>query len=122
MPRRRVPRRGDVYWIDPNPTSGRETKDRHRFIVVTPEAVNALGVSITVPVTTGGIGARAGGMTVAITGSETNGVAVCNQVRSFDIEARIAQRTARYIETIEPVIADDIAARVASIIDPEPDE
>ena len=28
---RRVPQRGDVYWIDPNPVAGREMRDRHRF-------------------------------------------------------------------------------------------
>jgi mRNA interferase ChpB len=49
-----VPRCDDVYWIDPNPVSGREMKDRHRFVVITPRPINALGVSKTVPITTGG--------------------------------------------------------------------
>lgn len=118
MPRRRVPKRGDVFWIDPNPTIGHEMRDRHRFVVVSPEAINRLGLCITVPVTTGGERARASGMVVAVTGSDTNGVAVCHQVRAFDIEARIANRTARYIERIDAAIADEIAARVASIVDP----
>ena len=51
---KRVPQRGDVYWIDPNPVAGREMRDRHRFVVVTPLEINKLGVSITVPVTSGG--------------------------------------------------------------------
>ena len=48
MARRRHPRPGDVYWIDPNPVAGREMKDRHRFVVITPTAINALGVAMTV--------------------------------------------------------------------------
>ena len=32
MIRRRTAERGDVYWIDPNPTSGREMRGRHRFV------------------------------------------------------------------------------------------
>jgi mRNA interferase ChpB len=45
MVRSDVPRCGDVYWIDPNPVAGREMKDRHRFVVITPRQINALGVS-----------------------------------------------------------------------------
>lgn len=58
MVRARVPRPGDVYWIDPNPVAGREMKDRHPFVVIMPQQINALGVSMTVPVTTGAETAR----------------------------------------------------------------
>ena len=44
MVRGSVPRLGDIYWIDPNPVAGREMKDRHRFVVITPKEINALGV------------------------------------------------------------------------------
>lgn len=121
MVRSNVPKRGDVYWIDPNPVAGREMKDRHRFVVITPVEINALGVSMTVPITTGGSFARDVGLAVAITGYETNGVAVCNQVRSFDIAARVQQKTARYIETLGGEIMGEIVARVVSAIDPEPE-
>jgi mRNA interferase ChpB len=121
MVRSNVPRRGDVYWIDPNPVAGREMKDRHRFVVITPMEINALGVAMTVPITTGGVFTRDVGLAVAITGYETNGVAVCNQVRSFDIPVRIQQKTARYIETLGPEIMSEIVARVVSAIDPEPE-
>lgn len=119
MPRRTVPQRGDVYWIDPNPVAGREMKDRHRFVVITPREINALGVSMTVPITSGGVHTRNVGLAVAITGHDTNGVAVCNQVRSFDIEARVRDGSARFIETIDQATAEEIVARVVSAIDPE---
>lgn len=118
MVRSATPRRGDVYWIDPNPTAGREMKDRHRFIVITPAEINALGVVMTVPVTTGGVFSRKVGLAVPVAGHETNGVAVCNQVRSFDIEARVRNRTARFIERIDDAIVSEIVARVVSAIDP----
>jgi mRNA interferase ChpB len=119
MVRSSVPNRGDVYWIDPNPVAGREMKDRHRFVVITPREINALGVAMTVPVTTGGSFSRTVGLAVPITGHETTGVAVCNQVRSFDIEARVRAGSARYIETLDSATADEIVARVVSAIDPE---
>ncbi|PSJ58420.1 type II toxin-antitoxin system PemK/MazF family toxin [Kumtagia ephedrae] len=119
MVRSSVPRRGDIYWIDPNPVAGREMKDRHRFVVITPREINALGVCMTVPVTTGGAFARNVGLAVPITGHQTSGVAVCNQVRSFDIEARVRAGTARFVESLDPATTSEIVARVVSAIDPE---
>lgn len=119
MNRHRVPQRGDVYSLDPNPIAGREMKDRHRFIVITPKEINILGIAITVPVTTGGIFTRNNGLTVPITGHDTTGVAVCNQVRSFDIEARVKAGTAHYIESLYTSIIDEIVNRVVSVIDSE---
>lgn len=109
---------GDVYWIDPNPTLGKEMKNRHRFVVITPKQINELGVSMTVPITSGGEYARNMGLTVVISGQDTNGVAVCNQVRSFDINARVASGHASYIETLDEVTMNEIISRVISIIDP----
>ena len=119
MVRSSVPRRGDVYWIDPNPVAGREMKDRHRFVVVSPREINALGVSVTVPVTTGGAFARNAGLAVPVAGHDTTGVAVCNQLRSFDIEARVRAGSARFIETLDDTTIGEIVARVVSAIDPE---
>ena len=121
MVRSNVPKRGDVYWIDPNPVAGREMKNRHRFVVITPRAINALGVSMTVPITSGGAFTRDVGLAVAISGHDTTGVAVCNQVRSFDIAARIQQKTAQYIETLDEATMSEIVARVVSAIDPAPE-
>lgn len=119
MPRHRSPQPGDVYWIDPNPVAGREMRDRHRFVVITPAPINALGLVMTVPVTTAGGFARNLGLAVAISGHATTGVAVCNQVRTFDIEARVRAGSARYIETLDEATTNEIVSRVLSVIDPE---
>ncbi len=118
MPRRRVPGPGDVYWIDPNPVVGREMRDRHRFVVITPVEINALGIAITVPLTTAGQFARRMGLAVPVQGKTTTGAAICNQVRSFDIEAREGAGSARYIETLDETTANDIISHVLSVIDP----
>ncbi len=118
MPRERRAQPGDVYWIDPDPVAGREMKDRHRFVVITPSAINVLGVAMTVPVTTCGNFARTMGLTVTISGRDTVGVAVCNQVRSFDIDARVKSGSARYIETLDAATTNEIISRVLSVIDP----
>lgn len=115
---RHHPQRGDVYWLDPNPIVGREMQNRHRFVVITIQEINALGMVMMVPITSGGDYARSNGLTVAITGHDTTGVAVCNQVRSFDLQARVKAGTASYIESLDEETAEEIVTKVLSIIDP----
>jgi mRNA interferase ChpB len=117
MTRRKIPQRGDVYWIDPNPVEGREMKNRHRYVVITPGSINALGISMTVPITSGGVVARNLGFTAVISGHDTNGVAVCHQVRSFDIEERVRQGTAKFIESLDEITMDEIIGKVVSLIE-----
>lgn len=118
MKRNSIPSKGDVYWVDPNPIAGREMKNRHRFIIITPKEINILGVAMMIPVTSGGAFAHAKGLTVPILGYDTTGLAICNQVRTFDIEARVKARTAAYIETLDTETMEEIVSRVISIIDP----
>lgn len=110
---------GDVYWINPNPVPGREMKDRRRFVVITPRQINPLGLAMTVPVTTAGGFARNMGLAVAISGHDTRGAAICNQVRTFDLEARVRDGSARYVETLDEATTNEIVSRVLSVIDPE---
>src|SRR5580700_839782 len=53
------------------------------------------------PVTTGGDHARNMGIAYPIMGHQTTGVAICNQVRSFAIAARVQAGTVRYRETLD---------------------
>lgn len=116
-PRLRIPKPGEIYSIDLNPVAGREMRDRHDWIVVTPEAVNAHGVAIAVVISTVAHGARAAGLTVPVSGGGITGVTVCTQVRSFDLRARIAAGGATFEGCADPAVA----ARVASLIDPAPE-
>jgi len=101
--RRDVPRRGDVYWIDPNPVSGGEMKDRHRFVVITPRQINALGVNMTVSIATG--------RRICAKGrSRGDG----ERIRSFDIAARVRAGSASFIGTLDKATIDEIVARVAA--------
>jgi mRNA interferase ChpB len=118
MAQTRHPQPGDVYWIDPNPVAGREMKNRHPFVVITPRAINALGLAMTVPVTSGGAFARRLGLAVPVAGRSTTGFAICNQVRTFDIDARVRAGTARYLESLDEETTNEIVSRVLSVIDP----
>ena len=118
MKQGRIANKGDIFWIDPNPIVGREMKDKHRFVIITPKQINALGIVMAIPVTTNGNFSRAQGLTVPILGHDTTGVAICNQIRSFDLEARVAAGSAKYVETLDVMTVNEIIDRVISVIDP----
>lgn len=118
MVRANIPKRGDVFIVDLNPVIGREMKDEHRCVVITPREINTIGTCVVVPITTGGQLARNAGLAVNISGHKTTGVALCNQVRSLDLAERARQKTARYIETLDENTMADIVMRVVSMIDP----
>jgi len=58
----------------------------NRF-VVTPSEINALRVCTTVPITSSESFTRNVGLAVPVSGHDTSGVAVRNQLRTFDIDA-----------------------------------
>lgn len=120
-PRPRIPRRGELYSINPNPVAGREMRDRHFWLVLSPEAVNVHGVAIAVVISTVAAGARAAGLTVPISADGVTGVAICTQLRSFDLRARLADGTASFVGTADGETVGDIAARVAALLDPAPE-
>lgn len=112
------PRRGEIFSIDTNPVAGREMRDRHYWIVLTPEAVNRLGMALCVVVSTGAEGARAAGLTVRVVADGVTGVAICTQVRSFDLMARLQNGSATRASMAPADVVDEIAARIASLIEP----
>ena len=117
MVRNSVPNRGDVYEIDLNPVVGNEMRDTHRCVVVSPREINMLGLCLLVPITTGGNFIRKAGLAVHISGHDTTGVALCNEIRSLDVVARLKNRTARHIERLDESTTSEIINRVVSILE-----
>lgn len=99
-----------------NPTAGREQQGDFRpALVITPAAYNATGLAVIAPITQGGDFARYAGFAVTLSGAgtETQGVILCNQIRSVDLEARGAKR----IETVPDEIIEEVLARIQALFD-----
>ncbi|WP_322071150.1 type II toxin-antitoxin system ChpB family toxin [Paraburkholderia bannensis] len=108
--------RGDIVRVCLNPTSGREQQGDFRpALVLSPAAFNALGVSLVAPITQGGDFARFAGFAVSLAGSgtETQGVALVNMIRTLDLEAR----GARKVERAPVEVVEDALARLQTIIE-----
>lgn len=108
--------RGDIVRVNLNPTAGREQQGDFRpALVLSPAAFNVLGVALVAPITQGGEFARFAGFAVPLSGSgtETQGVALVNMVRTLDLEARGAKK----VERAPAEVVDDALARLQTILD-----
>jgi mRNA interferase ChpB len=111
----RIPDRGDIWFANLNPSSGREQQGLRPVVVISRKAFNRMGICIICPISQGGMHARLGGFTVNLmgTGSEIQGVVLCNQIRAIDI----VSRGGRYVETLNADIVDEVSSRVQAIVE-----
>ncbi len=107
--------RGDTYHVDLNPIKGREQAGPRFVFVVSPEAFHLMGTPLVCPITQGGSFAREAGFAVSLsgTGTQTQGVVLCNQPRVIDLQAR----GGRFIEKAPGFIIDEVLAKLATLIE-----
>lgn len=111
----RIPARGDIWFVSLNPTVGREQQGLRPVLVVSDAAFNRLGLTVVCPVTQGGQQSRFAGFAVTLMGSgtQTQGVVMCNQPRTIDVAAR----EGRYAESVHVDLMDEVLARLQAIFE-----
>ena len=108
--------RGDIVRVNLNPTVGHEQQGDFRpALVLSPAAFNLMGVALVAPITQGGDFARYAGCAVPLSGSgtETQGVALVNMIRTMDLTARGAKK----VEVAPDFVVEDALARLRAILE-----
>lgn len=109
-------KRGEIWLVSLDPTSGHEQKGRRPVLIVSPEAFNRITkLPVVLPITSGGNFARTAGFAVPLTGigTKTTGVVRCDQPRALDLAAR----GGRKLESISEAIMDEVLARLSPIFE-----
>lgn len=109
-------KRGEIWLVSLDPTSGHEQQGRRPVLIASPEAFNRMTkVPVVLPITSGGNFARTAGFAVPLTGSgtKTTGVVRCDQPRTLDLAARGGKK----LENIPDAVMDEVLARVAPIFE-----
>ena len=107
-------KRGDIYLVTLDPTSGREQRGYRPVLVVSPEEFNnATRLPVILPITSGGEFARKIGFAVPITGIQTTGVVRCDQPRVLDLH----ERQGRKVDVLPQEILDEVMAKLATILE-----
>ena len=106
--------RGDIYFVDLDPTQGREQRGHRPVFVVTPAAYTALAAPLVAPITTGGAYDRHRGFAVDLSPHtrQVHGVVLCNQLRTLDLGAR----NGRFVEAAPAIVVAEVLARIATLI------
>jgi mRNA-degrading endonuclease toxin of MazEF toxin-antitoxin module len=109
-------RRGEIWLVSLDPTSGHEQRGRRPVLIVSPEAFNKITrLPVVVPITRGGNFARTAGFAVPLTGAgiKTTGVVRCDQPRVLDLAARHGSK----LERVPDTVMDEVLARIAPIFE-----
>ncbi len=110
-----VPDRGEIVYLDFDPSSGREMKGPHFGLVVSGKVFNQQGLAMICPVSQGHAAvARNYGMVVTLmgAGTDTQGAVHCHQLKSLDWRAR----NVRLKEAAPQYIVDEALARLEAIL------
>ena len=111
----RIPGRGEIWHVNLNPVAGKEQQGFRPVLVVSDKDFNRSGLVLICPVTQGGNQARFAGFAVSLinTGTETQGVVMCNQPRTIDYAARAA----RFVEDVPDHVIDEVVARLQALVE-----
>jgi len=109
-------KRGEIWLVSLDPTSGHEQRGRRPVLIVSPEAFNRITkVPVVLPITSGGNFVRTAGFAVPLTGAgtKTTGIIRCDQPRALDLAARGGKK----LESISDAIMAEVLARLAPIFE-----
>jgi mRNA-degrading endonuclease toxin of MazEF toxin-antitoxin module len=107
-------KRGDIYLVSLDPSTGHEQQGTRPVLLVSPDSFNIFThVPLIVPITWGGAFARNAGFTVSLSGAgtRTNGLIRCDQPRPLDIAARQGRR----LEAVPEHVLDEVLAKLAAL-------
>ena len=84
-----IPRKGDIVRLNFDPVAGHEQAKQRPALVVSPQAVHeTFGLCWVLPITTR---VRGTAFEIPVTGGETNGVVLTQQIRTVEFRARGAE-------------------------------
>ncbi len=107
-------KRGDIYLVSLDPSSGHEQQGTRPVLILSPDIFNRVtNTQVIAPITTGGGFARKYGYAVSLDGSglKTTGIVRCDQVRTVDLGARGARR----LESVPAELLVEVLTRVATL-------
>ncbi len=105
-----TPCRGDIVWIDFDPTEGHEQGGRRPAIIISPEKYNTMSGQVLVCPITSKIKKYI--FEVLYHGNEIKGVVLADQIRTMDF----SKRNIIFIEKSSITVVDEVEAKLLTLI------
>ncbi len=114
MPKRYVPERGDIVWLQFDPQAGHEQAGKRPALVLSPSAYNGrVGLALLCPITSQRKGYP---FEVGLPGGlKIQGVVLADQVKSLDWRFRRAER----VDGVPHAVLDEAVAKIRALLEPE---
>ncbi len=105
-----TPNRGDLVWVDLNPTKGREQAKMRPAMVASPKSYNQkTGLAIMCPITSVQKGYP---FEVPVNDKKVTGVVLSDHIRSLDWKARNVQ----FIAKAKPKVVQEVRAKLLLLL------
>lgn len=115
MVRPNIPAPGEIWWLDMQPSAGKEQRGRHAGLILSAFKFNmATGFAFIAPITTTGTASRSNGFAIQLIGAGTSvtGVIQIDQVKSMDWRNRNAEKSK---DRVPEDVFDEVLERFAPI-------
>lgn len=110
MVKKYIPDKGDIVWINLNPTRGSEQKGKRPAIVISPKSYNsASGLALLCPITSQ---AKRYPFEVSVKSKNISGVILVDQIRSMDWK----ERKIKYSVSVDLYTMIDIYEKINELI------
>ena len=111
MPRRYVPDRGDVVWLQFNPQAGHEQAGRRPALVVSPKSYNQkVGLALFCPITSHIKGYPF--EVIIPSGLKVTGAVLSDQVKNLDWKMRCAE----FFDKVPEAVVMEISKKLATLL------
>ena len=110
-----LPKRGDIVHLTFDPAAGKEMLGKHFGLVISDKVFNGSGLAMICPTSQGAAGnARSIGTVVMLmgTGTETQGVVHCHQLKSLDWRIRKAE----FKEVTPNFVMEEVVGKLEAIL------
>ncbi len=105
-----LPDQGDIIWLDLDPTQGREIQKTRPVLVLSKKAFSQMTqLAVVAPITST---VRGNAFEVPLTGGQTEGVVLSQQIRTVDY----SRRGARLIERADSDAVQETLAKARAIL------
>ncbi len=105
-----IPKRGDIVWTDFDPSAGHEQAHKRPAIVLSPQPFNQqIQLALVAPITSR---VRGHGFEVKLEDTKTQGVVLCQQVKTIDYDYRGIE----FIETAPAKVLNEVLAKVRVLV------
>lgn len=105
-----IPNKGDILWVDFDPTKGHEQSGRRPAIVISSYTYNANAkLALVCPITSK---SKQYPYEVRLAGAKITGVVLSDQIRNIDWR----ERKAEFAESVVPAIIDEIEAKLLTLV------